>query len=132
MDYAIRIVRILYRDGQQSAVEISEKEGIPMSFAYKILKKLASADAVESQRGINGGYRLKWDCSEMTLLDIISALRENTFITECMLQGYRCNSSQSNHCGIHREFSRIQEVLNQEFAKNPLTELLLPSLPDQD
>lgn len=124
IDYAIRIARILYRKGQQSAVEISQNEGIPMSFAYKILKKLELGGIVEILRGSTGGYRLKKDCREMTLFDIVSALNEDIFITECMVPDHQCTSRQSEHCGIHKEFGRIQNVLNQEMKKKPLHRLL--------
>lgn len=124
IDYAIRIVRTLEWNGQQAAVEIAEKEGIPLPFAYKILKKLAKAEIVKIYRGASGGYQLLRPSGDLNLLDVAKAMDDEILITECMDQDYRCSSQQSQQCTVHREFLRIQQVLEREMSSKSISELL--------
>ena len=62
MDYALRIVRALYRDGQLSAASIAQREQVPKAITLKILKQLHTAGLVDSRRGPSGGYLLQRDC----------------------------------------------------------------------
>lgn len=76
------------------------------------------------RRGPKGGYTLCRDCSELTLYDVISAF-ENTFlVVECMKSGYNCVNNQNDDCCMHNEFSRIQDLLKEEFKRNSLSSLL--------
>jgi Rrf2 family protein len=120
MDYGIRVVRELCHKDLCSAAEISDSEGIPMAFAYKILKKLEQNDIVEVVRGKNGGYRLTRPCSELTLYDMISAVDRQVLITECMAEGYCCTSPQGPRCTVHNELMRIQDIVVTELKRNTL------------
>jgi len=73
-DYAIRVVVFLRKPGQwKTKIEISEEMGIPRKYLQ----------AVDSTRGINGGYTLKKEWYDIKLIDIIktteAAVNINTF-----------------------------------------------------
>jgi Rrf2 family protein len=123
VDYAIRVVRALSDMAVHSASYVEEKETVPTSFAYKILKKLSNAGIVEIIRGSSGGYRLAKKCSELSLYDIISAVDDDFVINECMRDGYVCTSDEKM-CDIHNEFVRIQKVLTDELKRKSLAEIL--------
>ena len=124
VEYAVRIIDELSREGTLSAAAISERQGIPSPFIYRVLKKLEAADILQIKRGPKGGYRLKADSSELTLYDVISAF-ENTFLViECMKQDYDCTRNTGFDCCMHREFARIQSILKTEFRRNSLVSLL--------
>lgn len=127
MDYAVRAVRALHQHGQLSAPEIARQEKIQPSVTYKMLKKLSKAGIVESRRGVEGGYLLRRRCSELTLWDLFHALGEDLLLTECLQAGYHCGNNADGVCSVHREFSRIQNRLEEELKSRTLEKLIGPA-----
>lgn len=123
MDYAIRAVRVLDRNGQLSASAVAEREHMQPAMTYKVLKKLQKAGVVESRRGVEGGYLLKRSSGELTLLDLFRAMEEELLVNECLKKGYRCVNNADGCCGPHGEFCRIQQVLEAELGRTPLRAL---------
>ncbi len=89
-DYALRLLRTLQDGERHTASEAAEREMVPSSFAYKILKKLARAGFVEIIRGTDGGCRLTADLGKVTLYDLMMAMGENCRLSSCMDPGYSC------------------------------------------
>lgn len=124
IEYAVRIFDALSKESPLSAALISERQGIPSPFIYRVLKKLESMDFLEIKRGPKGGYTLKVDCSEITLYDVICAF-ENTFLViECMKKDYNCTRNSDISCAMHKEFTRLQRILADEFKKTNISELI--------
>lgn len=123
MDYAIRAVRALDRCGQLSASAVAEREHMQPAMAYKVLKKLHKAGIVESRRGTEGGYLLEKDSGQLTLLDLFRALEEQLLMTECLKRGHCCANNAGGGCGPHREFCRIQRLLEAELRRTTLKTL---------
>jgi Rrf2 family protein len=53
---------------------IADERKIPERFLLKILKPLVSARMLDSIKGPNGGYKLRKQPSDITMLDIIEAV----------------------------------------------------------
>lgn len=123
MDYALRILRALHRDGQLSAAAIAEQEHMPKAITLKMLKRLHAAGLVSSRRGPSGGYLVRRPCEELYLGDLFQALGEPVYINRCQRPGYRCENDQEAGCGLCRELSRIQNALDGELRKTPLSEM---------
>ena len=121
MDYALRIIRALYQEDQMSAAAIAEKEHMPKAVTLKILKKIHAAGLVSSRRGASGGYRLEYPCEKLYLWDLFHALEEPLILNRCQQADYRCENRPEGDCGLCRELSRIQSVLDQELQKTPLS-----------
>ena len=121
MDYALRILRALYQDGQLSAAAIAEKEYMPKAITLKMLKRLHAAGLVTSRRGPSGGYLPQLLCDELYLGDLFQALEEPIFVNRCQQPGYRCENRSQKECGLCQELSRIQGVLDGELRKTPLS-----------
>ena len=109
MDYALRILRALYQEGQLSAAAIAQKESMP------------KARLVSSRRGASGGYVLEESCEALYLGDLFQALGEPVYVNRCQQPGYQCENHQEGRCGLCRELSRVQQVLNVELRKTPLS-----------
>lgn len=122
-DYAIRVVRALSDMNIHSASDVEKEEAVPISFAYKILKKLAKAGIIEIIRGPSGGYRLAKKCDNLNLYDIISAVDDDFVINECIREGYVC-TSEDKLCTVHNEFMRVQQVIINELRRKSLAEIL--------
>lgn len=123
LDYALRILRALHRHGQLSAAAVAELEAMPKAITLKMLSRLHKAGLVASRRGAGGGYVLLRPCEELTLEDLLEAAGEPAPLNRCLREGYRCESCPDGDCGICRELRRIQEVLNGELRRTPLSEL---------
>ena len=121
MDYALRILRALYQNGQLSAASIAQREQVPKAITLKILKQLHTAGLVDSRRGPSGGYLLQRDCETLYLWDVVHALGESLYVNRCQQPGYQCESRPEGNCGLCRELSRIQEMLDGEMKKTPLS-----------
>ena len=121
MDYALRVLRALYQEGQQSAAAVARRENMTKAVTLKMLKRLHGAGLVSSQRGSNGGYALSRPCEELYLGDLFQALEESPLVNRCQRPGYRCENFPEGNCGLCRELSRIQAVLDAELQKTPLS-----------
>ena len=123
MDYALRVLRALYRDGQLSAGAIAEQEHMPKTITLKILKRLRSVGLVSSRRGPTGGYLTCRPCEGLCLGDLFQALGEPVYLNRCQQPDYRCENRQEAGCGLCRELTRIQSVLDGGLRKTPLSEM---------
>ena len=121
MDYTLRVLRALHQNGPLSAAAIAQKENLPKPIALKILKQLRTAGLADSRRGNRGGYRLSVPCEELYLGDLFQALEESPLVNRCQRPGYRCENFPEGNCGLCRELSRIQSVLDAELQKTPLS-----------
>ncbi len=121
MDYALRILRALHQGGQLSAAAIAQQEHMPKAVTLKILKHLHAAGLVASRRGSSGGYLLDRPCETLYLADLFQALEEDLYVNRCQQPGYRCENRPQGECGLCRELSRIQGVLDGELRKTPLS-----------
>ncbi len=123
MDYTLRILRALHRGGQLSAAAVARQEHMQKAITLKLLNRLLSAGIVESRRGISGGYFLKCPCEDMSLYDVFQAMGDQPLINRCQREGYQCENFPKGGCGVCRELCRIQEALNQELQRTPLSDI---------
>lgn len=125
-DYAVRVIRALSGEERLSVNDICEREEITAPFAYKILKKLQRAKIVRGYRGVHGGYSLKKNASDITLLEVYQAIDQGMYIIECMNPRKKCSRDEKldGGCVVHRELVRIQESLQQMLSEKSLAEIL--------
>lgn len=60
--------------GPVPVLEVAERRGIPPHQVEQVFSALRRAGLLQSQRGVKGGYTLRRNASEMTLLDVIEAV----------------------------------------------------------
>lgn len=125
-DYAVRVIRALADEERLSVGEICKREGITAPFAYKILKKLQTAEIVKGFRGVHGGYALEKPASEITLLDIYQAIDPEMFLVECLNPQKRCSrdGAGGKPCQVHRELEAIQKKLYALLSEKSLEKIL--------
>jgi len=111
-DYAIRVIRSLSDMQQKTAKAICEKEVIPLQFSYKILKRLEKAGIISTCRGTSGGYRLSKPADSLTLFDVVNAVNENMYVSDCLKPSAECpHQAGGNVCSVHKEYCRIQNLV---------------------
>ena len=124
MDYAMRVVRALDSlDGLATAAGVAEREQMPQAVTLKILKRLTTAGIVESRRGPAGGYRLRRSPEALTLYGLFRVFGREPLLNRCQAADYRCENYPDGDCGTCRELCRIQEILDAELRRTPLSRL---------
>ena len=116
-DYGLRVVLYLCKLGYGEKIEaktISEKEGIPLRFLLKLLRKLIQADIVKSYRGVNGGYAINKLPEQINLKDVIEAIDGPICVNRCVIEPSFCNVNRSGKCTIHRAMEKVQKGLSAE------------------
>jgi FeS assembly SUF system regulator len=88
-DYGIVIMTNLARQPgrHHNAPEIAAQSRIPQPMVSKILKALARAGLLTSQRGAKGGYGLARPAAAISVADVISALDGPIALTACIEDG---------------------------------------------
>ncbi len=97
-----------------SLAEISERQGISLSYLEQLFARLRKDGLVVSIRGPGGGYRLGMDATQITIAQVIQAVDESVDATRC--QGnHDCRSGQRclTHALWHELSQRISDFLNE-------------------
>ena len=115
-DYAIRVVYCLAEAGEKvSAKDISERTGVSLRFALKILRKLILAGIVKSYKGVSGGYALQKPPSEISLGEIVECIDGPIMINHCLSNEFDCSRVDSmSDCGFRKIFVSINRTIWQD------------------
>lgn len=87
----------------------------------KVMKDLARADLVRPVRGNQGGYLLRKEPSEITLLDIIEAIEGTQALNRCQHVPSDCDKSET--CKVQLVWKRIQKYYIRELSSITLADL---------
>jgi len=97
--------------GPVSLAEISERQGISLSYLEQLFSRLRRSDLVASTRGPGGGYSLARHESEITMAQVIVAVDESYDATNCGGKG-GC-SGDIYHCLTHDLWMELSEDIHQ-------------------
>jgi Rrf2 family protein len=126
-DYALRILRALAKRGRLTATELSEREQIPLQFAYKVLKKLQKGGFLQILRGPGGGYRLSTPLDQVTLYQLIQMAEAPLYVSPCIRPGYQCPWCEAHDevvCHVHLHLQTFQKKLEEELQAITLQQML--------
>ena len=79
--------------GPISLADISERQGISLSYLEQLFAKLRRNELVSSVRGPGGGYQLKRSQRDINVAEVIDAVNENVDATGCNKRG-DCQSGE--------------------------------------
>src|SRR5260370_14492667 len=111
-DYGLIAVKHLAMHRQQhacSASEIAEEYGISATLMAKVLQKLAHCSLVAAKHGSSGGYQLAKDPSQISALDVISAIDGPGLITSCVTSHVNCDATA--RCSVKETLRRVNESI---------------------
>lgn len=93
--------------------DISERQGISLSYLEQLFSKLRKAGLVASVRGPGGGYRLGADADTIAIGTVIAAVDESVDATKCNGKGDCQGGSRCLTHTLWRDLSsRISDFLN--------------------
>jgi Rrf2 family protein len=117
-------------DEVHTAKHVAEIVKISFPMVSKILKTLARAGLLVSQRGVKGGYRLAADASRISIGDVIQALEGPIGMTACTFNPGACE--QEGTCPVQTNWQRISLAMRDALEKIPLSDLVLPHMHHPD
>ncbi|MCG9598821.1 Fe-S cluster assembly transcriptional regulator IscR [Vibrio sp. Isolate25] len=114
--YAVTAMLDVALHSQQNPVplaDISERQGISLSYLEQLFSKLRKAGLVSSVRGPGGGYRLGAEANTIAIGTVIAAVDESVDATKC--HG-KADCQGGTRCLTHTLWrdlsSRISDFLN--------------------
>lgn len=100
---------IHYEDGPITLADISQRQGISLSYLEQLFAKLRRQGLVESTRGPGGGYRLSRIPKEIPIADVITAVDENIETTRCGGMG---NCQDDGKCLTHELWAELSDRIH--------------------
>lgn len=97
-----------YGMGSITLADISDRQGISLSYLEQLFARLRKQGLVSSSRGPGGGYRLSRDADDITVLDVISAVDEKVDSTACEGQA---NCHGEEQCLSHELWTSLSEQI---------------------
>ena len=99
--------------GPVTLADISQCQGISLSYLEQLFAKLRKSGLVKGVRGPGGGYRLAKPATEMSIGEIIAAVDESVDVTRC---GGKGDCDNGDACLTHELWSelsgRLHDFLN--------------------
>lgn len=122
-EYALRImVYLATLDGKPATIaQIAAATQTPQGYLAKVLRNLALAELVRSQRGLHGGSVLARPADAITVLDVVQAVDPIKRITQCPLG---VKSHAINLCPLHRRLDEAIAMVEKAFAHSSIAELV--------
>lgn len=122
-EYALRAVSFLatHTEGLSSSQLIAEHTKVPPGYLSKVLKDLAQAGVVNSQRGPNGGFSLAGSAESLSVLAVINAVDPIQRIKTCPLG---IPSHGTNLCRLHRRLDDAIAMVERTLAETSIAAMI--------
>ena len=124
-DYAVRLMVNLarrYGKGPISTRTAATEEQVSYQLACKLMQHLQKAGLLKSSMGPKGGFTLDRSPSEISLLDIISAIQGPVSVNKCVLIPKVC--PRSKNCTVRNKLADLQKSINENLTQITLHELI--------
>jgi Rrf2 family protein len=127
-EYALRALLVLTLHYDENVVRIqtiSEEQKIPKKFLEQILNDLRSMGAVESRRGMRGGYRLARPPEHITLASIVRHVEGAMAPVSCVSERFyeRCTCPDESRCPIRDVMKEAREAVVKIMERLTLADL---------
>ena len=125
-DYAVVVlVRLELADGLATSPSIAQDTGIPEPTVSKVLKALAAAGLVVSQRGPRGGYRLVAALEQIPVARVIAAIDGPISLTACV-DGAVGGCDAQGSCPVRGRWDPVNAAIRDALTRITLAEMRAP------
>ncbi|SDU02427.1 Fe-S cluster assembly transcriptional regulator IscR [Halopseudomonas salegens] len=107
--------------GPITLADISQRQGVSISYLEQLFAKLRRNQLVESVRGPGGGYRLSGGAANISVAQIVEAVNDSMDATRCRGKG-DCQSGDV--CLTHHLWSDLSDRLREFLDDISLAELV--------
>ena len=104
--------------------DISLRQGISLDYLEQIFLKLKKNNIVNSVRGINGGYILSKNPTEINLSDIFLAVDERVKTVKCKKDSKKGCNGRATKCVTHNLWDELELHINSFFKEKKLNDLV--------
>ena len=104
-----------------SLADISQRQGISLSYLEQLFSKLRRNSLVSSVRGPGGGYRLSRDGGDIFVAQIIDAVNDTFDATGC---GGKADCQQGEVCLTHHLWCDLSDQIHGFLSEISLSNLL--------
>ncbi|EMD0830017.1 Fe-S cluster assembly transcriptional regulator IscR [Morganella morganii] len=108
--------------GPVPLADISERQGISLSYLEQLFSRLRKNELVSSVRGPGGGYLLARGAGEIFIAQVISAVDESVDATRC--QGTREGCQGGDRCLTHALWRDLSDRITDFLSSISLEELV--------
>ena len=128
--YALRILGYLAGHSSQWILgkDIARATGIPSNYLSKILAQLCKQGYVQSQKGWGGGFVLRQDALQTSILDVIRIFEGPRNEQECVYGLPQCNAGQP--CPLHGHWETIRNSYSSMMQSTTIADLRSRDLAD--
>lgn len=109
-------------DDPTTLSELAHRQHISVKYLWQVINPLKTAGIIGVTRGAKGGYYLIKRPDKITLLEVISILEGDIFVTDCLSRKGVCK--RQNHCMAYGVWQEINEAIKKTLGKVTLAELL--------
>ena len=114
-------IAVHQKDGPISLADISERQGISLSYLEQLFAKLRRNDLVKSVRGPGGGYTLSRDSSKIFVAQIVDSVDETVDATRCRGQA-DCQHGET--CLSHELWADLSSEIHQFLSRIDLASIV--------
>ncbi|MEJ6515970.1 MAG: Fe-S cluster assembly transcriptional regulator IscR [Pseudomonadales bacterium] len=107
--------------GPVSLADISERQGISLSYLEQLFAKLRRQELVKSVRGPGGGYQLSRQANEIFVAQIVDSVDENVDATKC---AGRADCQGGETCLTHELWTDLSQQIHQFLSSIDLASLI--------
>ncbi len=122
--YAVTAMLDLSLHGKHAPVslaDISQRQGISLSYLEQLFAKLRKQSLVSSVRGPGGGYKLGRDEAEIYIAEVVDAVSESIDTTRCQHKG---NCQEGETCLTHHLWIDLSKQIHQFLSSISLQDLV--------
>jgi Rrf2 family nitric oxide-sensitive transcriptional repressor len=131
-DFGLRALMRLAGDPQRSFTtgDIATEFAISRNHLTKVIRDLADAGFVQTQRGAGGGFRLARPPEEITLGQVVRSLEQRQALVECFREDGGC-CVLTPRCRLKGKLAAAREAFLRELDETTLAECAYLPVPPQ-
>ena len=104
---------------------LSRDLAIPKSFLAKILQTLAKNNILKSYKGVNGGFTLAIEASQINMLKVMSCVEGKApAVFDCASSLKNCPSDKADICAIWPFLNKLQGKIDSFLADLTLADIM--------
>ena len=107
--------------GPVSLADISQRQGISLSYLEQLFARLRQAQLVQSVRGPGGGYRLLGETAAISVAQVVDAVSESLDATRCEGKG---NCHEGEVCLTHHLWEDLSTQIHHFLSGISLADLV--------
>ncbi len=102
--------------------EIASSLEIPTPFLGKILQNLAKHQILDSSKGPHGGFCLKRQAMDISLMEIIEVIDGTEIFDTCVIRTSKC--SYDAPCSMHDKMAPLRSEIKSLFLTESIADLV--------